>query len=67
MLLPNSSLFCCFSVLRFVSDFDIQILDFPPEAGRRGVPNGKVPLSKSGGRKPLRVRVSPPPPRIVNE
>ena len=31
----------------------------------RGVPNGKVPVSKTGGRKPLQVRVLSSPPMIL--
>ena len=29
----------------------------------RSAPNGKAPVSKTGGRKPLQVRVLSPPPR----
>lgn len=67
MLLSEQFVFCYSPVLHFVSDFKIAISDFPPPRaeGRRGVPNGKVPLSKSGGRKPMRVRLSPPPPGIT--
>jgi hypothetical protein len=65
--LPEQFVFCYFPILHFVSGFKIVISDFPPPKaeGWRGVPNGKVPLSKSGGRKPMRVRLSPPPPEIV--
>ena len=51
-------------VFNFVWNLVLGIWNFPAVGGvGRGVPNGKVPLSKSGGRKPMRVQLSPPPPR----
>jgi len=35
-MLPKQPVFCCFSVLCFVSDFDIRISDFPPVGGLEG-------------------------------